>query len=276
MNFLKSLIIPVATIIVTVASQPPFFTQRNKVLAQSTSPVVQYANNYNYYGTVTSTVFNNYINDIINQQGYITNIAFTPQNGFVIVYSTTLSNGLPQYHFYSSGIPQTANDELNNLILQPLTTINDIQFTPQGGFVILYDEQQPPYISSDTPLALANEIRTLYNQAASEYYSFNRVLFPPQGGVVFSINAENNDFIFSYDVPQSLRQEFQAITNSYLAIESLAFTPQGGLVAVRDSRDSLYWNIPSPLAAQIKNINPYLLIHAIALSPSNDWVLIAN
>ncbi|MHC5718576.1 MAG: hypothetical protein ACYTX0_42525, partial [Nostoc sp.] len=57
MNFLKSLIIPAATIIVTVASQNPFFIQRNKVLAQSMSPVIQYANNYtsNYLGNWTDS-----------------------------------------------------------------------------------------------------------------------------------------------------------------------------------------------------------------------------
>lgn len=241
--------------------------------------VIQYANNYNYYGTVSSINFKNDITNIVKQGGSIQNIAFTPQGGFVIIYTTQSSSYPLKYNFYYQDIPQEAINELNSLISPQLGTsgaITDIEFAPQGGFVILYDELQPPYISSDTPQALANEIRTLYNQ--NRLTRITQVLFPPQGGFVFVANTFS-DFIFSNDIPQALRTQFQAITNTKASLQSIAFTPQGGFVAnIGDINmpHIYYGNIPQALVTQINQIPLNFHIHVIAFSPSNEWVLIAN
>ncbi|MEH1900765.1 MAG: hypothetical protein V7L04_04955 [Nostoc sp.] len=286
MKFSKLLKTLTLTTIVTVASQSPFFVQKNKVLAQSKSSVIEYAystNHYGYYGTISSSVFKNDITNIINQKGSIQNIAFTPQNRFVIIYTTPSQNYPLQYHFYSNGIPQEAINELNSLFSQPFGSITDIEFTPKGGFIILFNENNSYYISSNTPQTLVNDFKTAFNQV-SIFQKINRVLFPPQGGVALVV--DNYNFVYSNDIPQALVQQFINITQaselgqSIPIITSIAFTPQGGLVATLNNLSTpvyYYGNIPQTLSNQIQQLrsaNAIFDAFVIAFSPSNDWVLL--
>jgi len=279
MKFLELLKTLTLTTIVTVASQSPFFVQQNKVLAQSTSPVIQYAysaNHYGYYGTVASSLFQGYITDVVKQGGYVTNIAFTPQGGFVIVYTVPSQDYPTQYKFYSYQIPQEASTELNNLLSQPYGSITDIEFTPKGGFVILYGEDNQYYISTDTPSALANDIKAV-EKLASNYPEINRVLFPPQGGV--ALIADVSTFIYSSDVPAAIVQQFTAIAKIGQIVNSIAFTPQGGLVATLNSLSTpvyYYGNIPQTLVNEIQQLrSTHSVFHVtwITFDPNSDWAL---
>ncbi|MBV8886749.1 MAG: hypothetical protein JO235_22525 [Chroococcidiopsidaceae cyanobacterium CP_BM_RX_35] len=118
----------------------------------------------------------------------------------------------------------------------------------------------------------------------------NRVVFTPQGGVVFLNNI--NTFYYSDDIPQELRDQLTAIQNIQFAnITSFTLTPQGGTVAIAeqplDVITPYYVNIPQALADKIKTLSPgyqvgslkftpSLNIHVIAFTPSNDWVIIAD
>jgi len=277
MKFLELLKTLTLTTIVTVASQSPFF-QQNKVLAQSTSPVIQYAysaNHYGYYGNISSSLFQGYITDVVKQGGYVTNIAFTPQGGFVIVYTVPSQDYPTQYKFHYYNIPTEAYNELNFLVSQPYGLITDIKFAPKGGFVILHDDNEI-YISSDTPSALVNDIKAVQKQA-SNYPEIYQVLFPPQGGV--ALIADGYTFIYSSDVPAAIGQQFTAIAKIGQIVNSIAFTPQGGLVATLNSLSTpvyYYGNIPQTLVNEIQQLrSTHSVFHVtwITFDPNSDWAL---
>ena len=242
--------------------------------------------NYEDYGTISSLDFQNAITSIVNKGGSIRSIAFTPQGGFVIIYSTTRQNGLAQFNFYYKSIPQEAINELNALSSQTYVTLTDIKFTPNGGFIILFENGSPSYYySSDTPQALVNDLKAVFSKVGN-IDTVNQVLFPPQGGVAIVFNRHN--VIYSSDIPQVIAQQFINIVQaarkeSITSNITIAFTPQGGLVATLDSLLSTsvyvytYGNIPQTLTTQIQQLrSKHGVIRAtvITFSPSNDWVLI--
>jgi hypothetical protein len=290
MKLSKMFITLSSTIIVAVALQYPFFIQQKKLLAQSLSSqqIINYPsdNKNENYGTISSPDFENAFNYIVKQQGYsIKTIAFTPQGGFVIIY-TALGQIYPiQFHFYSKAIPQEAINELNTLVSQNYT-IEDIQFTPKGGFAILFNygfNHLRYYTSSDFPPALANDLKAVINSASSKSARINRILFPPQGGV--AVVTDDNGFVYSNDTPQDIAQQFNAIAQLQTNINSIAFTPQGGLFASLNSLTKpvySYGNIPQTFTTEVQKLrasgNIYKTFPAsvIAFSPSNDWVFVYN
>lgn len=251
--------------------------------------VINYAKNNYFYGTFSSTVFQNQISSIVNQGGYITNIAFTPQGGWVIVYSTSAQDVPGTYHFYYSNIPQEAFNELQFLCSQNYGSIDDIKFAPQGGFVILYSgDVEQYYISHDAPPALVNKFHAVYNAIPiTEQALIDRIVFTPQGGIILLDN--NDSMYFSSDIPPALINQLITIhkdaSSSAGYIQSLAITPQDGVVASINSNFIPYYynNIPQLLANEIQTLKPKVYgmysdaigIPIIAFTPSGEWVLIA-
>jgi hypothetical protein len=121
------------------------------------------------------------------------------------------------------------------------------------------------------------------NSASSNSARIDRILFPPQGGVAVVTNDKS--FVYSNDTPQDLAQQFNAIAQLRSNINSIAFTPQGGLFASLSSLTTpvySYGNIPQTFTTEVQKLrgsgNIYRTFPAsvIAFSPSNDWVFVYN
>ena len=248
----------------------------------SNEPVLNYAKNRYFYGTFSALDFQNTITLIVNKGGYIQNIAFTPKGGWVIVYTTIRQDYSAIYSAYYKGIPQEAADELNSLFSSYAGNISDIEFAPQGGFIILYNNGEY-YISNDAPQSLANKFKAVYDSSGIPA-TISRIVFTPQGGIILLDNL--NTIYYSTDIPQSLVTQLTAIHNVGSDIESLAITPQGGLLAIIRGVNTAYYytNIPQSLANQIQTLKPKVAgvhnvvgvaIPIIAFTPGGDWVLIA-
>lgn len=250
----------------------------------NSSPVLKYVNNQNYYGTFSAPVFQNQIASIANQGGYIQNIAFTPQGGWVIVYTTSRPDLSLRYSFYGFNLPQEAVAQLNSIFSSYNVNFSDIKFAPQGGFIILANGV--PYISTDAPPSLVNKFRALYNGLLPTTQSvISRIAFTPQGGILL-LDGNRTIYYSANDISQPLSNLLTNISNVGGNIESLAFTPQGEIVTSITSNSNPYYygNIPLSLANTIQALKPMVYagvysnaigIRIVAFTPSGDWVLIA-
>ena len=126
---------------------------------------------------------------------------------------------------YSLDIPTDAANEFKTLYNQGITP-KTIAFTPDGGWVILYNNNEAAW--NNIPQDAANVILALNKQGST----INTIAFAPNGGWV--IIFDGNHYYPSGNFPQDALDGLNKTKSLYLtkSINTIAFTPDGEWVII--------------------------------------------
>ncbi len=178
-----------------------------------------------YYAYNVPAACTNYLSQVKNQGYAITNIAFTPSNGWVFFFGHVDPNADPRFgtNAFSPGITGFYAGNLDSLSFQTLQNyqnagwhLTNIAYGPNGSWVLFgggtYFEHQ-----------CSNEI---YNEIDFAYKSGRQLrhfAFTPSGsGYVFLFGTYN---FYSSNIPSSLYSLIQNESNAQQALDSTAFPP---------------------------------------------------
>lgn len=185
----------------------------------------------------------------------------------------TSSRALAGYA-YTNNIPTDAANEIKTLDNKGITP-NTIAFTPDGGWVILYNKNSAAW--NNIPPDAANAILTLNKQGST----INTIAFTPKGQWIIIYNG--NGVHWSGNFPQDAANAILTINKQGKTIDCVAFTSTGEWVIIGNEGYNAYLskNFPQVVSNEInsilrRSVTQIFSIQSVVFAPNGGWGIIYN